>query len=79
MAQKSKMVMKRDNRRALTHESVMKGESLFKASVRVTGKSTALQLEQDDAAKYKSMTSKEILSELNALETKVKALKDALK
>jgi H+-transporting ATPase len=79
MAQKSKMVMKRENRRALTHESVMKGESLFKASVRVTGKSTALQLEQDDAGKYKSMTQKEILSELNTLDSKIKALKDALK
>jgi len=79
MAKKEKVVIKRENRRALTHESVMKGESLMKASVRVTGKSTALQLEQDAAQKYKSMSSTEILSELNNLEAKVRALKDALK
>merc|ERR1712098_820872 len=41
MQKKDKVVAKRDNRRALTHESVMKGESLAKASVRMTGKSTA--------------------------------------
>merc|ERR1711959_87068 len=79
MAKKEKVVIKRENRRALTHESVMKGESLMKASVRVTGKSTALQLEQDAAQKFKSMSSTEILSELNNLEAKVRALKDALK
>merc|ERR1739848_954706 len=79
MERKEKMVRKRDNRRALTHESVMRGESLMKASVRMTGKSTALQLEQDAAKKYKSMSSNEILAELSKLESKVRALKDALK
>jgi len=79
MQKKDKVVAKRDNRRALTHESVMKGESLAKASVRMTGKSTALQLDQDASAKYKSMSSSEIMSELSNLEAKVRALKDALK
>merc|ERR1719335_1872834 len=67
MQKKDKVVAKRDNRRALTHESVMKGES------------TALQLDQDASAKYKSMSSSEIMSELSNLEAKVRALKDALK
>jgi len=79
MQKKDKVVAKRDNRRALTHESVMKGESLAKASVRMTGRSTALQLDQDASAKYKSMSSSEIMSELSNLEAKVRALKDALK
>merc|ERR1711970_1133835 len=77
MQKKDKVVAKRDNRRALTHESVMKGESLAKASVRMTGRSTALQLDQDASAKSKS--SSEIMSELSNLEAKVRALKDALK
>merc|ERR1712025_812723 len=75
MAKKEKVTMNRDNRRALTYESVMKGESLVKASVRVTGKSTALQLEEDASQKYKSMSSSEILSELSRLESKVRAMK----
>ena len=77
MAKKEKVTMNRDNRRALTYESVMKGESLVKASVRVTGKSTALHLPESSG--YKSMSNNDIMAELNKLEAKVRALKDALK
>merc|ERR1712149_62132 len=55
--------MNRGNRRALTYESVMKGESLVKASVRVTGKSTALHLPESSG--YKSMSNNDIMAELN--------------
>lgn len=75
--QKRKVTLKRDNRRALTKESVMKGESLQKASVRMTGKSTALQV-HPDVAKYKGMSKAEILGELNKLEEKIRGLKAAL-
>mmetsp|Transcript_4757 Transcript_4757/g.12496 ORF Transcript_4757/g.12496 Transcript_4757/m.12496 type:complete len:939 (+) Transcript_4757:271-3087(+) len=78
MQKKDKVALKRENRRALTRESVMKGESLMKASVRLTGRGNSLQLAPAEA-KYQDMSSAEIATELKRLEDSIKALKSALK
>ena len=77
MAAKQKLHFTRDNRRELSKQSVMKGESLMKASVRMTGKATALTFD-GEAEKFAKMSNAEILAELSKLEGKIKALKSAL-